>query len=84
MHTVGFDAAGESIELKITARDRSAYFAGALLAADWLVREGSNRPVGLYPFDAVVRTLIDDSPGARAGADNGSTPVMEETHVLAG
>ena len=31
MHVVGFDAPGESIELRITARDRSAYVAGALL-----------------------------------------------------
>ncbi len=84
MHTVGFDAAGESIELKITARDRSAYFAGALLAADWLVREVSSRPIGLYPFDAVVRTLIDDSPGApTTGATNRSTSLKEESHVLA-
>lgn len=34
MHVVGFDAPGESIELRVTARDRSAYVAGALLAAD--------------------------------------------------
>ena len=37
MHVVGFDAPGESIELRVTARDRSAYVAGALLAADTLL-----------------------------------------------
>jgi dihydrodipicolinate reductase len=49
MHVVGFDATGESIELRITARDRSAYVAGALLAADWLAaapdREGRACPL---------------------------------------
>ncbi|HXG26967.1 MAG TPA: dihydrodipicolinate reductase C-terminal domain-containing protein, partial [Candidatus Binatia bacterium] len=37
MHVVGFDAPGETLELRLTARDRSAYAAGALAAADWLV-----------------------------------------------
>ena len=36
MHLVGFDAAGETVELRLTARDRSAYAAGILAAADWL------------------------------------------------
>lgn len=57
MHVVGFDAQGESIELRITARDRSAYVAGALLASDWL-REDRPHPVGIYPFDAVVRAVL--------------------------
>ncbi len=39
MHVVGFDAPGESIELRITARDRSAYVSGALLAADRLLAD---------------------------------------------
>ena len=38
MHLVGFDAAGETVELRLTARDRSAYAAGILAAADWLAR----------------------------------------------
>ena len=57
MHVVGFDATGESIELRITARDRSAYVAGALLAADWL-RSGAGRPVGLVRFDSVVKSVL--------------------------
>jgi 4-hydroxy-tetrahydrodipicolinate reductase len=60
MHLVGFDAAGESVELRLTARDRSAYAAGILAAADWLVREP--RPAGIHPFDPVVDELLVASP----------------------
>jgi len=56
MHTVGFDAAGETVELRITARDRSAYASGALAAADWLL--AAPRAPGLHPFDAVVDDLL--------------------------
>ena len=56
MHLVGFDAPGETVELRITARDRSAYAAGALAAADWLVRRP--RDPGLHSFDAVVDELL--------------------------
>jgi 4-hydroxy-tetrahydrodipicolinate reductase len=56
MHLVGFDSPGETIELRLTARDRSAYAAGALAAADWLAR--TTRPAGLHTFDAVVDELL--------------------------
>jgi 4-hydroxy-tetrahydrodipicolinate reductase len=56
MHLVGFDAPGETVELRITARDRSAYAAGALAAADWLRRQP--RAPGLHPFDSVVDELV--------------------------
>lgn len=56
MHLVGFDAPGETVELRITARDRSGYAAGALAAADWLRR--APRPPGLHPFDSVVDDLV--------------------------
>ncbi len=59
MHLVGFDAPGETVELRLTARDRSAYAAGALAAADWLVRE--RRSPGLHAFDPVVDELLDRS-----------------------
>ena len=36
-HLVTFDGTGESIELRLAARDRSAYADGALAAARWLV-----------------------------------------------
>lgn len=56
-HLVGFDAVGESVELRIVARDRSAYALGALAAADWLA--AAPRSPGLHVFDDVVDDLID-------------------------
>ena len=56
MHLVGFDAPGETIELRLTARDRSAYAAGILAAADWLDR--APRSPGLHSFDPIVDELI--------------------------
>jgi len=60
MHLVGFDAAGETVELRLTARDRSAYAAGILAAADWLER--SPRDPGLHTFDPVVDELVARHP----------------------
>lgn len=60
MHLVGFDAIGESVELRLTARDRSAYAAGALAAADWLV--AAPRTAGLHGFDEVVDDLLAPRP----------------------
>ena len=54
-HLVGFDAPGETIELRCTARDRTAYAAGALAAADWL--RTSRRAPGLHTFDEVVDAM---------------------------
>jgi 4-hydroxy-tetrahydrodipicolinate reductase len=56
MHLVGFDAPGESLEMRLTARDRSAYAAGAITAAEWLLAEP--RSPGLHSFDAVVDSII--------------------------
>jgi len=56
MHRVGFDAPGETVELQLTARDRSAYAAGALAAAGWLLR--ARRTPGIHPFDRVVDELL--------------------------
>src|SRR3954471_20007473 len=55
-HLVTFDGPGESVELRLAARDRSAYADGALAAARWLA-SGSRDP-GLHPFDAVVDDLL--------------------------
>lgn len=55
-HLVTFDGPGESVELRLTARDRTAYADGALAAARWLVEE--TRSPGLHPFDAVVDDLL--------------------------
>jgi 4-hydroxy-tetrahydrodipicolinate reductase len=56
MHLVGFDALGETIELRLTARDRSAYAAGILTAVDWLAR--TPREPGLHAFEPIVDELI--------------------------
>ena len=53
MHIVGFDGPGEALELRITARDRTAYVAGAILAADWLVSRSG--PAGVTEFRTLVR-----------------------------
>ena len=60
MHLVGFDAPGETVELRLTARDRSAYAAGILAAADWLQR--APRAPGIHSFDPVVDELIARHP----------------------
>ncbi len=56
MHLVGFDAPGETLELRLTARDRSAYATGALAAGDWLMAQP--RSPGIHPFDEVVDHLL--------------------------
>jgi 4-hydroxy-tetrahydrodipicolinate reductase len=61
-HLVTFDGPGEAVELRLTARDRTAYADGALAAARWLV--GEARAPGFHPFDAVVDDLLAASPTA--------------------
>lgn len=56
MHLVGFDAPGETLELRLTARDRTAYAAGARAAAEWLLVE--RRQPGFHSFDQVVDDLV--------------------------
>ena len=56
MHLVGFDAVGETVELRLTARDRTAYASGILAAADWLT--SAPRPAGIHPIDPVVDALL--------------------------
>jgi 4-hydroxy-tetrahydrodipicolinate reductase len=56
MHLVGFDAPGESLEMRLTARDRSAYAAGAVTAAEWLLAEP--RRAGFHDFDEVIDSMI--------------------------
>jgi 4-hydroxy-tetrahydrodipicolinate reductase len=62
MHLLGFDAAGETVELRLTARDRSAYASGILAAADWLAR--APREPGLHAFDPIVDELVGLTPVA--------------------
>jgi 4-hydroxy-tetrahydrodipicolinate reductase len=56
MHAVALDGPSETIELRLTARDRSGYAAGAVAAIDWLL--AAPRGAGLIPFDRVVDELI--------------------------
>ena len=56
MHLVGFDAAGETVELRLTARDRTAYATGILAAAEWLRR--APRAPGIHTFVPVVDELL--------------------------
>lgn len=64
MHLVGFDAPGETVELRITARDRTAYATGILAAAAWLRQ--TQRSPGISPFDVVVDDLLACRPTAAA------------------
>lgn len=50
VHTVGFDAASDTIELTHTARDRRGFAAGAVLAARWI--QGRR---GWYSMQDVLR-----------------------------
>ena len=50
VHTVGFDAASDTIELTHTARDRRGFASGALLAARWI--QGRH---GWYSMQDVLR-----------------------------
>jgi 4-hydroxy-tetrahydrodipicolinate reductase len=59
-HLVTFDGPGESVELRLAARDRTAYADGALAAARWLMAD--RREPGLHPFDAVVDDLLAARP----------------------
>jgi 4-hydroxy-tetrahydrodipicolinate reductase len=56
-HLLTFDGPGESVELRLTARDRTAYADGALAAARWLTSR--SRTPGMHPFDVVVDDLLD-------------------------
>jgi 4-hydroxy-tetrahydrodipicolinate reductase len=56
MHLVGFDAVGETVELRLTARDRSAYATGVLAATDWLRR--ATPPPGIHSFEPVLDDLL--------------------------
>jgi 4-hydroxy-tetrahydrodipicolinate reductase len=73
MHLVGFDAPGETVELRLTARDRSAYAAGALAAAAWLM--AAPRSPGIHPFDEVVD---DRLAGAGSTASVGAVGAAEQ------
>ena len=64
-HAVAFDGPSETLELRLTSRDRSGYAAGALLAVDGL--GGPSRSPGIPPFDDVVDELLE--PVVRPAVD---------------
>jgi len=66
MHLVGFDAPGESLELRLTARDRSAYAAGAVASAEWLM--AAPRTPGIHTFDEVIDSMIAATAAAAGTA----------------
>jgi 4-hydroxy-tetrahydrodipicolinate reductase len=69
MHLVGFDAPGESLEMRLTARDRSAYASGAITAAEWLLAEP--RQPGFHSFDAVVDSIIAEQSNGSGSSGSG-------------
>jgi len=68
MHIVGLDGSSETIELRLTARDRSGYAQGALAAIDWLA--AADRSPGMHSFDEVIddRIAAGRPPARRAEA----------------
>jgi 4-hydroxy-tetrahydrodipicolinate reductase len=52
-HTVGFDAAADTIELIHTARSREGFAAGAIFAAEWIVGKK-----GFYEFTEVMDEIL--------------------------
>jgi 4-hydroxy-tetrahydrodipicolinate reductase len=72
MHLVGFDAPGESLEMRLTARDRSAYASGAITAAEWLLAEP--RTPGFHSFADIVDSIIanqSNGSGTNSSGTNG-------------
>jgi 4-hydroxy-tetrahydrodipicolinate reductase len=52
-HTLAFDSAADSIELKHTAKDRSGLAGGALSAAEWIIGKK-----GLFTMDDLFQDII--------------------------
>jgi 4-hydroxy-tetrahydrodipicolinate reductase len=53
-HRVGFDSEADQILLVHTARSRSGFASGALLAAEWIVGR-----TGVYQFSDVIEDIVD-------------------------
>lgn len=56
-HTVGFDAAADTIELTHTARSREGFARGAILAAEWIAGKK-----GFYEFADVMDEILSEPP----------------------
>jgi len=53
IHVLSFDSAADSIEIKHTAKDRSGFALGSLLAAEWILKKK-----GIYTMDDVFQDLV--------------------------
>ena len=53
-HIVGFDSSADTIELKHTARNRSGFALGALMAANWIKDKK-----GFYDINDLMKELIE-------------------------
>jgi len=54
-HTVGFDAAADTVELIHTARSREGFASGAILAAEWIAGKK-----GFYEFTDVMDEILKE------------------------
>jgi 4-hydroxy-tetrahydrodipicolinate reductase len=52
VHALVFDSAADTVEIKHTARNREGLAAGAIIAAEWLVKEPRK---GVFTFDDVLK-----------------------------
>ncbi len=53
-HTIGFDAAADTIELVHTARSREGFASGAILAAEWILGKR-----GFWEFTEVIGDVLE-------------------------
>jgi 4-hydroxy-tetrahydrodipicolinate reductase len=60
IHSILFDSAADTVELRHTARNREGFAAGALLAAAWLVgtQGGYGKRRGVFTIDDVLEQLL--------------------------
>ena len=54
-HVLAFDSNADSIELKHTAKDRSGFALGSLLAAEWIIHKK-----GIFTMDDVFQDLFKE------------------------
>jgi 4-hydroxy-tetrahydrodipicolinate reductase len=58
-HTVGFDAAADTVELTHAARSREGFASGAILAAEWIAGKK-----GFYEFTDVMDEMLNEKSAA--------------------
>jgi 4-hydroxy-tetrahydrodipicolinate reductase len=65
-HTVGFEAAGESLELTHRVRDRTVFASGAVIAAEWLADKSGSFGWEEW-IDSQLTSQASDSRGEPSG-----------------